>query len=240
MTATDFDADLCTLATAAMQVQQHVTLHPNHQVTIYSTNPAAIQAITNLRPHVGQSFALEFSALLTQTFASSRSKIKLEWCPSEASIAGIRRCIDLARTNATAPWPPGHQEPNTIAFQKSSSKELAISAWQAHWHNADRRSQAYLALLAPPTGKLPPADPEPPPPPSCDSSRATPSSAHTPRASTRAKPPTARNAEPTLKRLRTFSRPAPDTITRGPFTSAQPPPTYPSAPSSAQKKAARL
>ena len=155
-TATDFDADLCALATAAMQVQQHVALHPNHQVTIYSTNPAAIQAITNLRPHAGQSFALEFSALLTQTFASSRSKIKLEWCPSEATIAGIRRCIDLARTNTTAPWPPGHQEPNTIAFQKSSSKELAISAWQARWHNADRRSQAYLALPAPPTGKLPP------------------------------------------------------------------------------------
>ena len=48
--ATDFDADLCALATAAMQVQQHVALHPNHQVTIYSTNPAAIQAITNLCP----------------------------------------------------------------------------------------------------------------------------------------------------------------------------------------------
>ena len=131
---------------------------PNHHATIYSTNPAAIQAITNLRPHAGQSSALDFCNSLTQLFASSRTtRVKIEWCPSEVLIVGIRRCIDLARANAVAPLPLDHQEPNTIAFQRSSTKELAISAWQARWHNSDRRSQAFLALPASPSGKLSPA-----------------------------------------------------------------------------------
>lgn len=87
------------------------------------------------------------------------TRVQLEWCPSEVSIAGIRRCIDLARANAAAPLPQDHQEPNTIAFQRSSTKELTFSAWQARWHNADRRSQSFLALRrpSPPSGKLPPA-----------------------------------------------------------------------------------
>ncbi|KAF8467036.1 hypothetical protein DFH94DRAFT_620613, partial [Russula ochroleuca] len=123
---------------------------------IYSTNPAAIQAITNLRPHPGQSFSRDFCNTPTQILFVCRSQITLEWCPSESSITGIKRCTDLARSHATAPWPPNHREPNTIATQKQESKELAISAWQARWHNADQRSQAYLALPSPPTGKLPP------------------------------------------------------------------------------------
>jgi hypothetical protein len=41
-------------------------------------------------------------------------------------IAGIKRCIDLARANANAPQPPNIQEPNTIAFQKASSKRLTF------------------------------------------------------------------------------------------------------------------
>ncbi|KAH9984562.1 hypothetical protein BJV77DRAFT_1071981 [Russula vinacea] len=156
-TATDFDADLCALTIAAALAKNFLTLHPSHHVTIYSTNPAAIQAITNLRPHTGQFFALEFRSSLTEIFASSRTtRVSLEWCPSKVSIVGFRRCIDLARANTTAPLPPDHQEPHTIAHQKSSSKELALSAWQARWHNADRRSQAFLALPSPPLGKLPP------------------------------------------------------------------------------------
>ena len=155
--ATDFDADLCTLAIAADQAQQFLTLHPSHNATIYSTNPSAIQAITNLRPHAGQSFALKFRTSLTEIFSASRStRVSLEWCPSEVSIAGICRCIDLARANAAAPLPQNLQEPNTIAFQRSSTKEIAFSAWQARWHNSDRRSQAFLALPSPPSGKLPP------------------------------------------------------------------------------------
>src|SRR5260370_41149351 len=42
------------------------------------------------------------------------------------------------------------------AFQKATTKQLAISAWQARWHAADRRMQAFLALPSPPTGKFPP------------------------------------------------------------------------------------
>ena len=156
-TATDFDADLCALTIAAALAKNFLTLHPSHHVTIYSTNPAAIQAITNLRPPAGQFFALEFRSSLTEIFASSRTtRVSLEWCPSKVSITGFRRCIDLARANTAAPLPPDHQEPHTIAHQKSSSKELALSAWQARWHNADRRSQAFLALPSLPSGKLPP------------------------------------------------------------------------------------
>jgi hypothetical protein len=154
-TATDFDADLAALVTAVNQAQLSLNQHAFPQVTIFSTNPAAIQAITNLRPHMGQSFSRDFCSTLTQIFLAFRStRINLKWCPSATSIAGIKRCIDLAQTNAANPWPPNHREPNTIAFQKASSKASAIAAWQACWHNTDRRTQAYLALPAPPSGKL--------------------------------------------------------------------------------------
>jgi hypothetical protein len=56
--------------------------------------------------------------------------------------------------NATAPS-PNHREPRTIAHQKAMPKALAMSGWQARWHNADRRSQAFLALPVPPYGKFP-------------------------------------------------------------------------------------
>jgi hypothetical protein len=154
--ATAFDADLAALSSAVSQAQLFLNEHPTPQITIYSTNPAAIQAITNLRPHAGQSFSREFCNTLTQIFFVCRSRIKLEWCPSESSIAGIKRCIEHACSHATAPWPPNHRELNTIAAQKQQSKELAISAWHARWHNAERRFQAYLALPSPPSGKLPP------------------------------------------------------------------------------------
>ena len=156
-TATDFNTDLAALVTAVNQAQLSLNQHAFPQVTIFSTNPAAIQAITNLRPHMGQSFSRDFCSTLTQIFLAFRStRINLEWCPSATSIAGIKRCIDLTQTNAANPWPPNHREPNTIAFQKASSKASTIAAWQARWHNADRRTQAYLALPAPPSGKPPP------------------------------------------------------------------------------------
>ena len=155
-TATDFDADLSTLVTAINQAQLHLNLHPLPQITIFSTNPAAIQAITNLHPHSGQSFSRDFCTMLTQILSAHRTiKIKLEWCPSATSIEGIKQCIDLAHNNAAAPLALNHREPNTIAFQKASTKERAILAWQAHWHNADRCSQAYLALPAPPQASSP-------------------------------------------------------------------------------------
>jgi hypothetical protein len=156
--ATDFDADLCALVTAITLAQSHLNSHPAHQVTIYSINPVAIQAITNLRPHMGQSSSREFCSVLTNLFSSPRPPhVNLEWCPSEVSIAGIKRCIVLAHELATIPLPEENREPATIAFQKASSKQLAISAWQASWHNADRRSLSYLALPSPPSGKHPPA-----------------------------------------------------------------------------------
>jgi len=128
---TDFDADLCALATATAQ------------------------AITNLRPHPGQSSSRKFCTTMTQILSNFRNtRVSIEWCPSEISIAGIHRCIDLARETATAPFPPSHREPNTVAFQKATSKQLAISAWQARWHNANRRTQAYLALPSPPSGTV--------------------------------------------------------------------------------------
>ncbi len=72
------------------------------------------------------------------------------------SIAGIRRCVDIARETATALFPPNHYEPNAVPFQKATSKQLAISAWQARWHRADRRTPACFALPSPSSSKLPP------------------------------------------------------------------------------------
>jgi hypothetical protein len=59
--------------------------------------------------------------------------------------------------NATAPLPPNYREPQTIAHQKAMSKALAMTGWQARFHNAGIRSQAFLALPVAPNGKLPPA-----------------------------------------------------------------------------------
>jgi Reverse transcriptase (RNA-dependent DNA polymerase) len=157
--ATAFDADLVSLASAAFQAQLFLNQHPSTpQITIYSTNPAAIQAITNLRPHSGQSSSRDFCDTLTRILSSFRSThIKLEWCPSEVSIAGIKRCIDLARSIASIPLPANHREPHTVAHQMATSKELAISTWQGRaWHNVDRQSQSFLALPSPPTGDPPP------------------------------------------------------------------------------------
>ena len=157
VTATVFDADLAALASAILQAQLYLNTHPGTQVTIFSTNPAAIQAITNLRPHQGQPFSRDFCSTLTQIFSLSRSSVKLEWCPSEVSIAGIKRCIDLARSHATTPFPPFHREPHTVSHQQATSHEIAIETWQGRsWHNADRRGQTFRALPEPPTGKLPP------------------------------------------------------------------------------------
>ena len=73
VTATAFDADLAALASAILQAQLYLNTHPSTHVTIFSTNPAAIQAITNLRPHQGQSFSCDFYSTLTQIFSLSRS-----------------------------------------------------------------------------------------------------------------------------------------------------------------------
>jgi len=131
----------------AAHAQLHLNIHPEayiQVITIYSTNPVAIQAITNLHPYPGQPLSRAFCSSLILIFSSpSHPKVKLEWCPSLASIVGINCCIGLAH--------------NTIAYQKSTTKQLAMSAWQVHWHNPNCHSQSYLTLLAPPLGKLPPA-----------------------------------------------------------------------------------
>ena len=57
MGAADFDTDLGALIAAANQVQLYLNPRPVPQVIIYSTDPATIQAITNLQPHAGQSFS---------------------------------------------------------------------------------------------------------------------------------------------------------------------------------------
>ena len=54
----DLDADLAALASAILQAQLYLNTHPSTQVTVFSTNPAAIQAITNLRPHQHQEKAM--------------------------------------------------------------------------------------------------------------------------------------------------------------------------------------
>jgi len=96
----------------------------------------------------------DFCTTLTQIFSIFRTaKIQLEWCPSRPKPQGITRCIELAHLGAANPLPPNHHEPHTIAHQRESAKEQVMAAWQARWHNADRRSRTYLALPSPPTGK---------------------------------------------------------------------------------------
>jgi hypothetical protein len=156
--ATAFDADLRSLVSAAHLAQNHLNRSPTKQITILSPSPLAIQAISNLRPHAGQFHSREFCSTLTQIFSVFRNaKVHLDWCPSRPKLVGIKRCIKLALNNAANPLPPNLHEPHTIAFQKATAKELALAAWQARWHNADRHSQVYLALPNPPAGKLPPA-----------------------------------------------------------------------------------
>jgi hypothetical protein len=58
ITATAFDADLDSLVSAIRLAQDHLNCSLTQNVIILSTNPAAIQAITNLQPHAGQ-FMLE-------------------------------------------------------------------------------------------------------------------------------------------------------------------------------------
>jgi len=66
--ATAYDADI----SAIWLAQDHLNRHPSHKTTLHSPNPAAIQAITNLRPHTGQIFAREFCTTLTQIFSQLR------------------------------------------------------------------------------------------------------------------------------------------------------------------------
>jgi len=116
----------------------------------------AIQAISNLRPHAGQFHSREFCSTLTQIFSVFRNaKVHLDWCPSRPKLVGIKRCIELALNNAANPLPQNLHKPYTITFQKVTAKELALVAWQAHWHNANRCSRVYLTLPNPPARKLP-------------------------------------------------------------------------------------
>ncbi len=68
---TDFDTDLCALALVASQAQLYLNQNQVPNITILSTNPAVIQATTNLRPHLGQSFSREFCTMLTQILSIS-------------------------------------------------------------------------------------------------------------------------------------------------------------------------
>ncbi|KAF8497441.1 hypothetical protein F5888DRAFT_1803470 [Russula emetica] len=52
----------------------------------------------------------------------------------------------LTHKNATVPLTPNDHESHTVAHQKAILKALTMSAWQASWHNTDRRSEACLAL----------------------------------------------------------------------------------------------
>ncbi|KAF8497427.1 hypothetical protein F5888DRAFT_1803455 [Russula emetica] len=173
-TASDFDTDLCALVSAAHQAQLFVNQRPVPQVTIFPLNPAAIHAVTNLGPQAGQSFSPDFCNMLTlilSVFTVRQPLFEFDVClhggRPKAEVANerwkkifpgvVRANTYLAYMNAAAPLPPNHHEPQTIPHQKAASKALTMSAWQARGHNADRRSQAYLALPVPPNGKLPPA-----------------------------------------------------------------------------------
>ena len=158
ITATAHDADLGSLVTAARLAQGRLNQHPTSKITTPSPNPAAIQAITNLRPHAGQLHSREFCNTLTQIFSLfRRTKLHLEWCPPKPATTGLKRCAELAQANAANPLPPHHREPHTLTYQTQSAKDLAISAWQTRWHRDPRQSQVYLALPAPPNGKMAPA-----------------------------------------------------------------------------------
>ena len=54
ITATAFNTDLGKLVSAICLAQDLLNRNLTQNVIILSTNPAAIQAITNLRPHAGQ------------------------------------------------------------------------------------------------------------------------------------------------------------------------------------------
>jgi hypothetical protein len=83
--ATDFDANLCALASAANRAQLHLSQHHVLNSTIFSTNPAAIQAITNLCPHPGQPFSREFCTTPTQFLSIFRNmRITIGWCRSRS------------------------------------------------------------------------------------------------------------------------------------------------------------
>ncbi|KAH9998668.1 hypothetical protein BJV77DRAFT_979583 [Russula vinacea] len=145
-TATDFDADLAALPAADNQAQLFLYRHPidppNHYL-INQTGGHPGHHKPRSRPCCHWPTLSFLSRLLLYAdtaifcvFISTR--IRLEWCPSAVSIAGIKGCIDFAQQ----PWPPtdNHREPNTIAFQKAftaATREFAISARQVRWRNAN-------------------------------------------------------------------------------------------------------
>jgi hypothetical protein len=121
VTATAFDAYMGSLVSAICLAQDHLNCHPTHKITILSPNPAAIQAITNLRRHAGQFFAREFCNMRTQILSLFRhTMLQLEWCPPKSTLPGLKRSSELAQADAANPFPPNHREPYTLAFQSTS------------------------------------------------------------------------------------------------------------------------
>jgi hypothetical protein len=84
-------------------------------------------------------------------------QVAVAWAPQTQTLVGFARAKHLSDTIAARPLPPNHREPHSISFQRNTSKLETIDAWGARWQDSDRRSQSYVALPQPPTGKLPPA-----------------------------------------------------------------------------------
>ncbi|KAF8468503.1 hypothetical protein DFH94DRAFT_848018 [Russula ochroleuca] len=79
--------------------------------------------------------------------------VKLEWYPPTTSVPGTKNCSDVSLDNAAAPIPLNHCEWQTIAFPKSTSNELTISAGLVL--RCPQTDTTLLALPYFPSGKIP-------------------------------------------------------------------------------------
>ena len=112
------------MVSAAHLAQEHLNHYQTSKFTILSPNPAAIQAITNLRPHAGQFHSRDFCNTLAQVFSLfRRAKHHLEWYPPKPATTGLKRCAELAQANAANPLPPNHRKPHTLTYQAESAKD---------------------------------------------------------------------------------------------------------------------
>jgi hypothetical protein len=91
-------------------------------------------------------FSRDFGNMLLSVFRTTH-----EWSPSVWLMAAIKRCIALA-----------HRNHSRSPAEPPRAADIAMSAWQARWQNADRRS-AYLALSVLPSSCLSPMAQQVPP-----------------------------------------------------------------------------